>query len=141
MDAPGSNVRARVQWEHARLGKKIILFDTMGANGNGYGVCAWDECDEDALSLFWVRQCEHIKGQYLNGWDGERVIRVAPREACAAVNAGLVTGRHAWWNFCSESHRLLWLGCSGDNAKEMAARHQGRIRGYLPEGQRLGRFR
>jgi len=31
--------------------------------------------------------------------------------------------------------------CSGDNAHETAARHHGQVRGYLPEGNRLGRFR
>jgi len=43
--------------------------------------------------------------------------------------------------FCCEDHLLYWVMCSGDNAHEMAARHRGRVRGYLPEGNRLGRFR
>jgi hypothetical protein len=83
-------------------------------------VCGWDTCDRLARTPYQVRVHEHVG-------------------ACSSEIAQY--GRHSHYVFCCEDHREYWVNCSGDNAHEMAARHGGRMRGYLSEGNRLGRFR
>jgi hypothetical protein len=83
-------------------------------------VCGWDECDRMARTPYQVRIHEHA----------------------GRCNSELAQyGRHAHYVFCCEDHLNFWVMESGDYAKETAARHQGRIHGYLPAGKRLGRFR
>lgn len=114
-----SERRAVVRHEHARIGRKIINFDT-----GGYGVCAWDTCDKDASSLYQVRTHEHA-------------IPKSP-ENCAIVDAAAGNmGQHTWFAFCTERHKLYWVSGSGERAHEMAARYNGRISGMLPPGHRL----
>ena len=96
-----------------RIGRKIINYDTQG-----YGICAWDECDTDASSLFRVRTHEHL-----------------PQVRCEDVDNGL-GGRHMWYAFCSERHKQYWLNASGVRANDSADRHSGRIYGMLPPGFR-----
>ena len=83
-------------------------------------VCGWDTCDRLARTPYQVRTHEHVG-------------------RCNSEIA--LMGRHSHYVFCSENHLLYWVMQSGDNAREMAARHNGRIGGYLPEGRRLGRYR
>ena len=98
-----------------RVERLMINLDTMLPM-----TCNWDECDRLARSPFQVRVHEHVG-------------------RCNSEQAQY--GRHAHYVFCCDDHLLYWVSCSGENAHEMAARHNGRIRGYLPEGQRLGRYR
>ena len=98
-----------------RIGRKIINYDTQG-----YGVCAWDECDADASSLFRVRTHEHPAGV-----------------SCEDVDSGRAYGaRHMWYAFCRETHKQYWLNASGARAHDSADRNQGRIYGMLPPGFR-----
>lgn len=98
-----------------RIGRKIINYDT-----ESYGVCAWDECDLDACSLFRIRTHEHH-----------------PAIGCEAVDSGLSGGgRHVWYAFCTERHKQYWLNASGPRAGDSAGRHSGRIYGMLPPGFR-----
>ena len=98
-----------------RVERLMINLDTQAPM-----VCGWDECDRLARTPFQVRVHEHVG-------------------RCNSEAAQF--GRHSHYVFCCEDHLLYWVASSGDMAKETAARHQGQIRGYLPEGQRLGRFR
>lgn len=121
-----STARAVVRFEHARIGRKIINFDT-----GGYGICAWDTCDRDANSLYQVRTHEHPKAYQ---FDGRLLVRAALCELVDAMAGDL--GRHVWMAFCSETHKLYHVNCSGPNALESIAR-TGRAYGNLPAGQRL----
>ena len=119
---------AEVRWETANHRKRIIVHDTGGT----YGVCGWDECDNYATSLHQVRMHEHVGGP-ARGWNGDII---PPRDICAAVDAGVLEGRHMWMAFCSDRHKQYWVYSSGPNAHEAAARNRGRIYGQLPEGSK-----
>jgi hypothetical protein len=110
---------------HARIGRKIINHDT-----GGYGVCAWGECDTDANSLYQIRTHEHPQQ-----WRHEG--RLYTRGAlCELVNAaGGDLGKHVWYAFCSERHKLYWVNATGGNALESIER-TGRAWGNLPVGDR-----
>lgn len=110
---------------HARIGRKIINHDS-----GGYGVCAWGECDRDANSLHQVRTHEHPQ---LWRHDGRTYTRAA---LCELVNAaGGEVGRHVWYAFCTERHKLYWVNATGTHAHESLAR-TGRAWGNLPVGDR-----
>jgi hypothetical protein len=110
---------------HARIGRKIINFDS-----GGYGVCAWGECDNDANSLYQVRTHEHPPAAR---HDGHLYTRA---RLCELVDAaGGELGRHVWFAFCTERHKLYWVNCSGVNAQHSIAR-TGRAYGNLPTGDR-----
>lgn len=107
--------RATYRYEHARIGRKIINFDS-----GGYGICAWDTCDRDATSLHQVRTHEHDS-----------------LTSCEAVDAGRSQGgRHMWYAFCSERHKLYWVASSGEEARRTQDRYGGRVSGMLPAGYR-----
>ena len=110
---------------HARIGRKIINFDS-----GGYGVCAWGECDNDANSLYQVRTHEHPPAARHDG-------KLYTREAlCELVDAAAgQLGRHVWFAFCTERHKLYFVNCSGTNAHHSIAR-TGRAYGNLPTGDR-----
>jgi len=110
---------------HARIGRKIINFDT-----GGYGVCAWGECDADASSLYRARIHEHPPAFRYDG-------RLYTRQAmCELVNsAGGSLGRHVWFAFCSERHLLYHVNCSGPSALH-SIEATGRAYGNLPVGDR-----
>ena len=112
--------RAHVSFEHARLGRKIIVLDAT--QGRGYGVCAWDTCDRDASSLYQVRQHEHA-------------VSKSDRNCEAVDLAGGALGRHVWFAFCSGRHKDYWVNATGGNAHESLAR-TGRAYGNLPVGRR-----
>jgi len=78
--------------------------------------CGWDECDRLARSPFQVRVHEHL---------GRCESEVAQY------------GRHAHYVFCCERHLLYWVHSSGWRAHELASHYNGRIRGFLPPGQRF----
>lgn len=78
-------------------------------------ICGWDDCDHRARTPYQVRVHEH---------EGR----------CTSFEAQF--GRHTHYVFCSERHRLYWVNASGDNAKEAAARNNGRIYGMMPHGLR-----
>lgn len=99
--------RAVIKSEHARIGKKIINFDS-----GGYGICAWSDCYRDACSLYEVRQHEHA--------------RTIPCDSPLA--------RHVTYAFCRETCKQYWLAGSGAAAHDTAARNGGRISGMLPPG-------
>lgn len=99
--------RARFGTEHARIGRKIINFNT-----GGYGICAWSDCYKDACSLYEVRQHEHA--------------RIIPCDS--------PLGSHVTFAFCSERCKQYWLACTGPMAHDTGARNQGRIAGMLPPG-------
>jgi len=93
---------------HARIGRKIINFDT-----GGYGVCAWAECDADACSLYQTRHHEHAR----------------------SIRCDSPLARHITYAFCTERHKLYWDNATGPNALESIAR-TGRAWGNLPVGDR-----
>lgn len=95
---------------HALVHKKVINFD----RGGTFVCCAWDECDNDGFEVYKVRTHEH-----------------AHSIACDSDLA-----RHCNYVFCSERHKQYWLNCTGERARESAARNQGRQYGMLPEGMR-----
>lgn len=92
----------------ARVERLMINLDTMMPM-----VCGWDECDRRARTPYQVRLHEHAG-------------------RCTSETAQY--GRHAHYVFCSERHLLYWVSQSGWRAHETAARHGGRIYGYLPAG-------
>lgn len=96
--------------EHARLQRKIINHDRGGTKV----VCAWDECDRDALTLHEVRNHEHAHS--------------IPCDSSLA--------KHVIYAFCSERHKQYWLACSGPMARDTENRNSGRIAGMLPPGYR-----
>jgi hypothetical protein len=104
-----TDLRARVRTEHARIGKKIINFDT-----GGYGICAWSDCYKDACSLHEVRQHEHARSVACDG----------------------PLGRHVTYAFCTDRHKQYWLAGTGEMAHDTSARNNGRISGMLPPGLR-----
>jgi hypothetical protein len=120
-----SDQRAVIRQGHARIGRKIINFDS-----GGYGVCAWGECDADANSLYQVRIHEHPPAFRYDG-------RLYTRQAmCELVNAAAGDlGRHVWFAFCSERHKLYHVNSSGPNALHSIER-TGRAYGNLPVGDR-----
>jgi hypothetical protein len=93
---------------HARIGRKIINFDT-----GGYGICAWAECDHDANSLHQTRQHRHPRN-----WPCDYPY-----------------SEHLTYAFCSERHKSYWDNATGGNALESIAR-TGRAFGNLPVGGR-----
>jgi hypothetical protein len=98
-----------------RVERLMINLDTMMPME-----CNWPECWNKARSPYQVRVHEHV----------------------GRCNSEIAQyGRHSHYVFCCEDHLLFWVMQSGENAHEMAARHNGRIGGYLPEGRRLGRYR
>lgn len=122
----GDDVRGVMRRQgHARIGRKIINFDT-----GGYGICAWGECDADANSLYQSRSCEHPRAFVYDR-------RLYTRQAlCELVNAsGGDLGRHLWLAFCSERHRLYHVNSTGVNAQHSIA-NTGRAYGNLPVGDR-----
>ena len=96
--------------EHARLHRKIINHDRGGTKV----LCAWDDCDRDAFSLFEVRQHEHLAG----------------------IDCDSSLARHITYAFCTERHKQYWLACTGPMARETEARYNGRVAGMLPPGMR-----
>jgi hypothetical protein len=94
---------------HARIGRKIINFDT-----GRYGICAWAECDQDANSLYQTRAHEHARSIPCDDpW----------------------LGRHITYAFCSERHKLYWDNATGGNALR-SIEATGRAYGNLPVGDR-----
>jgi hypothetical protein len=84
-------------------------------------ICNWDECDRRSRTCYQARLHEHPPG-----W------------SCDLVDAaGGTRGRHMRMTFCSERHLEYWVHSSGERAKELAARNQGRIYGQLPPGSKL----
>lgn len=82
--------------------------------------CAWTDCEKPARTPYQVKTCNHplnIK--------------------CSDP----YNGHHSSYGFCSDNCRNYWLGSSGRNAHETAARNGGRIMGMAPAGQKLGRYR
>lgn len=120
-----SEHRAVVTRGHARIGRKIINFDT-----GGYGICAWGECDSDANSLHRVRTHEHPLRYTYEG-------RIYTRQAlCELVDvSGGDLGRHIWFAFCSERHMLYHVNATGTNALR-SIESTGRAFGNLPVGSR-----
>lgn len=60
-------VRGSTAWQHARIQKKIINLDQGGdgrvtTSGTHYTLCAWNDCTNDACSLFNVRVKTHKEG-------------------------------------------------------------------------------
>lgn len=100
--------RAVVGQGHARIGRKIINFDT-----GGYGVCAWDDCGSDACSLYETRAHEHAR----------------------SIPCDHPLARHITYAFCTERHKLYWDNATGRNAHDSIAR-TGRAYGNLPVGDR-----
>lgn len=101
--------RVRFSQQHARIGRKIINFDS-----GGYGICAWADCYKDACNLYEVRNHEHARN--------------IPCDSSLA--------QHITYAFCSERHKQYHLACTGAQAHDTAARNQGRIAGMLPPGWR-----
>ena len=95
---------------HAMTHKKIINHD----RGGTFVMCAWDECDRDGYELYKVTSHEH-----------------AGNSPCGSPLA-----KHIQYVFCGERHKAYWVACTGENAKELAARYNGRQRGMLPPGYR-----
>lgn len=120
-----NGTRAVITRGHARIGRKIINFDS-----GGYGLCAWGECDGDANSLYRVRTHEHPKAYRHEG-------RLYTRQRlCELVdNAGGNLGRHIWFAFCSERHMLYHVNSTGTNALR-SIESTGRAYGNLPVGDR-----
>jgi hypothetical protein len=102
-----SEQRARFRAEHARVGKKIINFDS-----GGYGICAWSDCYRDACSLYEVRQHEHA--------------RSIPCDSSLA--------KHITFAFCRETCKQYWLAGTGSMARDTEARNRGAVSGMLPPG-------
>ena len=96
--------------QHARLSKKIINYDQAGRKV----LCAWDECDKDAYSLYEVRTHEHAR----------------------SISCDSSLASHVTYPFCSERHKQYWLACTGEMARDTEARNNGRIAGMLPPGYR-----
>jgi hypothetical protein len=104
--------------QHAIITKRIINHD----NGGYPIVCAWDDCDHPATSLYQVRQHEHPRGI-----------------SCEAVEAGMLPGaRHYHLAFCTHRCMRYWTNATGTNALDSLAR-TGRAYGNLPAGQRTRR--
>ncbi len=78
--------------------------------------CGWDTCDRPARTPYQVRVHEHA------GRCGSEIAQY---------------GRHAHYVFCCDRHLLYWAHSSGWRANELAARHNGRIYGFLPPGSRV----
>ena len=95
---------------HAMAHKKVINHD----RGGTFVCCAWDECDRDGYELYKVRQHTHA----------------------ATIPCDSSVASHVSYVFCSERHRAYWLHSSGERAKELEARYNGRIAGMLPPGMR-----
>lgn len=60
-------VRGTTRWQHARIEKRIINLDDGGwgkvsSSGTHYTLCAWLDCDNDALELYKVREATHAEG-------------------------------------------------------------------------------
>ena len=101
-----------------RVAKLIINPDT------GPIYCCWDECDKRATVIWSVRLHEHPK-----------------HVPCGWVDQAFGDlGRHTMMTFCSQTHLLYWVSCSGSRAHELAARNQGRIYGQLPAGAKQTRL-
>lgn len=84
----------------------------------GPTTCGWADCYKRATVIWSVRMHEHVD-----------------RVPCHWVEqAGGALGRHAMYNFCSEECLMFWVGSSGENAHETAARNNGKIYGMRPKG-------
>jgi hypothetical protein len=94
-----------------RVERLMINLDTMLPM-----VCGWDECDAKARTPYQVRVHEHVG-------------------SCSSEQAQY--GRHAHYVFCTERHLMYWVHSSGERAHDLAAHHNGRIRGFLPPGMRF----
>lgn len=103
-----------------RVEKLIINMDTALPV-----VCGWDTCDRPARTSHQVRTHEH------------------PPVRCSDVDQAFgQLGRHVIYAFCSSGHLDFWVASSGDRAKDLEARNQGRIAGMHSVGNRnLSRFR
>lgn len=60
-------VRGSSQWQHARIEKRVINLDeggngTVTSSGTHYVICAWLDCDKDALATINVRAKTHAEG-------------------------------------------------------------------------------
>jgi hypothetical protein len=100
---------------HALIQRKVINHD----RGGTFIMCAWSDCDRDGYELYKVTSHEH-----------------AQSIACDSSLA-----KHISYVFCSERHKQYWVACTGENAKELAARYGGRQAGMLPPGLRNRDFR
>ena len=60
-------VRGTSRWQHARNEKRIINLDeggdgTVTTSGTHYVICAWLDCDNDAVTLYSIRVHLHNEG-------------------------------------------------------------------------------
>jgi len=94
-----------------RVERLMINLDTMLPM-----TCGWDECDRKARTPYQVRVHEHTG-------------------RCNSEAAQY--GRHAHYVFCCDRHLAYWVHSSGWRAHELAAHYGGRIRGFLPPGERF----
>lgn len=92
----------------SRIAKYVINHDRGGTKV----VCAWDECDKPGYECHKVRSHEHAH----------------------SISCGSSLAKHISYVFCSDRHRLYWLNCTGEMARESEARNNGRIAGMLPPG-------
>jgi hypothetical protein len=95
-----------VRGSHAHLMRKIINHDTGGT----FLICAWSDCDRDAITLYEVKNHTHA--------------RSIPCEF----------GEHWTLAFCTERHKQYHLACSGEQALDTQERNRGRVGGQLPPG-------
>lgn len=93
---------------HGMVQRKIINHD----RGGTFLVCAWDECDRDAITLYEVRNHEHSR----------------------EIPCWHELAQHCTYAFCSERHRQYHLACTGAQALETQERNRGRVAGMLPPG-------
>ena len=93
---------------HARIEKKIINHD----RGGTFLVCAWMECDKDAVYLYEVRNHEHAR----------------------EIPCDHELAKHCTYAFCSERHKQYHLACTGAQALETQERYNGQVAGMLPPG-------
>ncbi len=95
---------------HAAINRRIINHD----KGGTFLVCAWSDCDKDAITLYEVRSHEHIR-----------------QIPCDSPDA-----RHSTMAFCTERHKQYHLASTGWQANVTAERNRGRVAGMLPPGWR-----
>jgi hypothetical protein len=74
-------VRGTTAWQHAIIQKKIINND----RGGTYVMCAWLDCENDACSVFQVRERTHA-----NAYES-------------------TDARYVIYAFCSEKCKQYWL--------------------------------
>ena len=103
---------------HARIAKKIINQD----NGGGRIMCMWDDCEQQATTLYQYRECRHDPG------------RTCDQAETLARGHG-DAGAHIWMAFCMERHLLYFRYSGGWRAHQLLA-EGGRAYGNLPRGSK-----